>query len=82
MRCISVLMNANGNHVHIAVTRPQAIYVLYPHRGQQLLCRGAVFPYFEFTDNEIIDDDSWKTRIDTAPPPARPRWLEPLFTDD
>jgi hypothetical protein len=64
------------------VTRPQAIYVLYPHHGQQLLCRGAVFPYFEFTDNEIVDDESWKTRIDSATIPARPRWLEPLFTDD
>ena len=82
MRCISVLTHANGNHVHIAVTRPQAIYVLYPDRGQQLLCRGAVFPYFEFSDSEIVDDESWKRRIDTATMPARPRWLEPLFTDD
>ncbi len=63
MRCTSVLTHANGNHVHIAVARPQAIYVLYPHQGEQLLCRGAVFPYFEFTDNEIVDDQSWKKRI-------------------
>lgn len=82
MRCISVLTHANGDHVHIAVSRPQAIYVLYPDRGQQLLCRGAVFPYFEFTDNEIVDDESWKRRIDKSTTPARPRWLEPLFTDD
>lgn len=82
MRCISVMTHANGNHVHIAVARPQAIYVLYPYRGQELLCRGAVFPYFEFTDSEIVDDVAWKRRVDTATAPARPRWLEPLFTDD
>ncbi|QDV45289.1 hypothetical protein Enr13x_51650 [Stieleria neptunia] len=82
MRCVSVLTQANGNHVHIAVARPQAIYVLYPDHGQELLCRGAVFPYFEFTDDAIVDDQSWKTRLDSATSPDRPRWLEPLFTDE
>nr|WP_161501536.1 DUF3160 domain-containing protein [Rhodopirellula sp. SM50] len=82
MRCVSVLTQANGNHVHIAVSRPQAIYVLYPDQGQELLCRGAVFPYFEFTDDAIVDDQSWKTRVDSANSPARPNWLKPLFTDE
>ena len=82
MRCTSVLTRANGNHVHIAVARPQAIYVLYPHHDEQLLCRGAVFPYFEFTEDQIVDDESWKVKIETATTPARPRWLKPLFTDD
>ncbi|MGB7344727.1 MAG: DUF3160 domain-containing protein [Pirellulaceae bacterium] len=82
MRCVSVLTRANGNHDHIAVARPQAIYVLYPHHDEQLLCRGAVFPFFEFTDNQIVDDVSWKRRIDTATMTARPHWLEPLFTED
>ncbi|MDV6034192.1 MAG: DUF3160 domain-containing protein [Phycisphaera sp. RhM] len=82
MRCVSVLTQSNGNHVHIAVSRPQAIYVLYPHQGQELLCRGAVFPYFEFSDEQVVDDASWKTRIDRGTMPARPDWLEPLFSDD
>ena len=82
MRCVRVLTHGNGTHLHIAVSRPQAIYVLYPDRGEQVLCRGAVFPYFEFTDSAIVDDWNWKTRIDSSSIPPRPRWLEPLFTDD
>ncbi|MCS7466936.1 DUF3160 domain-containing protein [Stieleria sp. ICT_E10.1] len=82
MRCVSVLTQANGNHVHIAVARPQAIYVLYPDHGQGLLCRGAVFPYFEFSDDSVVDDQAWKTRVDSVTSPHRPRWLEPLFTDE
>ncbi|WP_182869960.1 DUF3160 domain-containing protein [Rhodopirellula sp. JC639] len=81
MRCVSVLTDAERKHVHIAVGRPQAIYVLYPHQGQELLCRGAVFPYYEFADKKVVDDTSWKGRIDRATP-ARPGWLEPLFVDD
>lgn len=82
MRCVRVLTQGNGTHVHVAVARPQAVYVLYPDRGQQVLCRGAVFPYFEFTDSGIVDDRIWKKRIDSPSIPARPQWLEPLFTYD
>lgn len=34
------------------------------------------------TDDTIVDDQSWKTRVDSATSPDRPRWLDPLFTDE
>jgi len=56
--------------------------VEFPWKGMDILCRGAVMPYYEFTTTERLDDDSWKAKLDKADsPPAIPEWLDPLLAD-
>jgi hypothetical protein len=67
------------SHFHVAVGRPRAIYVLYPYQGKEVLCRGAVLPYFEFTHETPLTDAEWKTLYDSPQRPKQPGWLKPLF---
>ncbi|MCB9881101.1 MAG: DUF3160 domain-containing protein [Planctomycetes bacterium] len=66
-------------YVHVAIGRPQWIYVLYPWKGDDVLCRGAVMPYHEFVSNEPWTDVRWKEELDRADGLARtPTWLAPV----
>jgi len=71
-----------GSSFYAGVGRPRELWVLYPWKGMDILCRGAVMPYYEFTTAERLDDDSWKAKLDKADsPPAIPAWLDPLLAD-
>lgn len=77
-RVTTVLGDPAGRRRLAAIGRPRALWVLYPHQGREVLCRGAVLSYYEFDGDDPPTDDDWRDRIraGTAPPP--PEWLTPL----
>jgi hypothetical protein len=68
-------------HLHVGISRPRKMYVLYPWQGKEILCVGAVTPYMEFTSAEVVDDVGWKAMLDGAEAerPAVPEWYAPLL---
>ncbi len=69
-----------GRYLEVGIGRARALYVLYPFNGQDVLCRGAVMPYHEFTSPTRLTDAEWKTTLDGADSPALPDWLQPIAT--
>ena len=68
--------------LHAGIGRPREILVLYPFGGKDILCRGAILPYFEFLGVNEISDPEWKRRLDSDERPAVPRWFEPAVFDE
>ena len=68
-----------GKVLEVGIARPRAIYVLYPFKGGEILCRGAVMPYYEFTHDARLTDAEWKTLLDSAKRPTLPAWLSPII---
>ena len=62
----------------VGVARPRALWVVYPWRGKDVLCRGAVMPYRELTGPTRLADKQWMRRLDSAERPPAPTWLAPL----
>jgi len=65
-------------HVLAGIARPRALYVLYPWKGGEVLCRGAVLPYYELTRSERLDDLAWHRLLDGVERPPQPAWIDPL----
>ncbi len=68
-----------GKRLHVAVGRPMAIYILYPWKGQERLCRGAVMSYYEFLSPNPVSDKEWKNKLDAKNAPSRPDWAVPAL---
>jgi hypothetical protein len=66
-------------YLEAAVARPRALYVLYPYGGGEVLCRGAVVPYYEFRSAERLTDAEWRALLDAGGCPAPPDWVQPLL---
>ena len=80
-RVIDVHTNPNtGAYLEIAIGRPRAIYVLYPYQGAEILCRGAVMPYFEFAHGARLTDAEWKTMLDSPTRPPLPGWASSIYS--
>jgi hypothetical protein len=79
MRIVDVFSNPQQRkYLEVGVGRPRALYVLYPVKGCEILCRGAVMPYYEFSHSERLTDDGWKQLLDSPRRPTAPDWLAPL----
>jgi hypothetical protein len=74
----SVARRSAAEYRTIAVGRPRALWVLYPHAGGETLCRGAVAPYFEFDSSASISDSQWRESVRARKTPSQPDWLRPL----
>jgi hypothetical protein len=66
-------------HLHAAVARPREILVPYPMGGRQVICRGAVLPFYEFIAATDFTDQQWRDRLDSDERPSALRWLDPLM---
>jgi hypothetical protein len=63
----------------VGTGRAQTIHVLYPWHGEELLCVGAVLPYFEeWAPTKRLTDDEWKQKLDSPAAPPPPTWIQPL----
>ena len=70
----------NDQSLAAATGRARALYVLYPWRGRELLCTGAVLSYYEeWAPTTRLTDDEWKQKLDSANPPPPPAWLAPIL---
>ena len=68
----------SGRVLLVGIARPRALYVLYPWQGRDVLCLGAVLPYYELASPTRLTDAEWKSRLDGPDRPASPTWLSPL----
>jgi len=80
-RVIDVFSNPNVRRVlEVGIGRARALYVLYPVAGGEVLCRGAVMPYYEFTHSARLTDKAWRARLDSRGRPAIPVWIAPIVS--
>jgi hypothetical protein len=64
----------------IGTSRAQTIHVLYPWHGEELLCIGAMLPYFEeWAPTKRLTDDEWRQKLDSPAAPPPPTWIQPLL---
>lgn len=81
-RIVDVFTNPGANkHLLVGIARPRQIWVLYPYRGVDMLCRGSVLPYHEFAHPTRLTDDAWRGLLDSPNRPAAPAWLAPLMSN-
>jgi hypothetical protein len=69
-------------YLHAGIGRPRTLYVLYPWQGRQILCKGAVMPYYEFAHDTRLNDTEWKELLDSAQRPDVPDWLKEVISDN
>lgn len=71
---------ATDTNLAVATGRARLIRVLYPYRGGEVLCTGAVMSYYEYPEkSRALTDEEWKTKLDSAAPPPLPAWLSPFL---
>ncbi|MDR1011620.1 MAG: DUF3160 domain-containing protein [Opitutaceae bacterium] len=69
-----------GQSLAAATGRARALYVLYPWRGRELLCTGAVLSYYEeWSPTKRLTDEEWKAKLDSPAAPPPPDWLAPIL---
>ncbi|QYM79116.1 DUF3160 domain-containing protein [Horticoccus luteus] len=69
--------SAHDESFAAALGRPAALYVLYPWHGRDILCTGAVIPYYEDHSTTRLTDAEWRAKLARPTPPPRAVWLEP-----
>lgn len=67
--------------MHVGIGRPRELLVLYPWGGKEVLCRGAVLPYYEIRENDRLTDDRWRALLDRDSKPSMPAWTADLYRD-
>jgi hypothetical protein len=67
------------SYFHVGIARPRELLVLYPYKGSEILCQGAVIPYYEFISPKQLTDAKWQKRLDSDERPEIPDWLKPIF---
>jgi hypothetical protein len=65
---------AAGRRLLVGVARPRPILVLYPWKGEPVLCRGGVLSYRELAGPKSLTDAEWMARLDSDDPPSGPAW--------
>lgn len=71
-----------GKALTVGIGRPRFLYVLYPWKGKEVLCRGAVLPYLERHELESLTDAEWKQKLhDEKAPAIQPAWVAPLMAE-
>jgi hypothetical protein len=73
---------SSGKVLEVGVARPRAIYVLYPIKGSEVLCCGAVCPYYEFVHEDRLTDAQWRSLLDSPQRPTAPNWIRSIITRD
>src|SRR5262245_29816086 len=80
MRVVDVYSNsAAGGHLHVGIARPRIMWVLYPTKNGEVLCRGAIVPYAEFTHSNRLTDGEWKSLLDSSRRPEPPTWVKSVI---
>ena len=69
-----------GESLGVGTGRARALFVLYPWRGGEVLCTGAVLSYYEeWAPAKRLTDKEWKRKLDSADAPAPTEWLAPIL---
>jgi len=82
-RIVDVFYNPKEKRVlEVGIARARALYVVYPVKGGEILCRGSVMPYYEFTHRQRLTDAEWKNLLDSKDRPDLPSWIKTLAGRD
>ncbi len=82
-RVVDVFSNpSEGKALEVGIGRPHALWVLYPMEGGELLCKGAVLPYYEFSTEKRLTDAEWRALLDSDGRPPIPAWVAPILGKD
>jgi hypothetical protein len=65
--------------VAVGIGRPRLLHVLYPWNGTEILCRGAVLPFYEYHAQARLTDPEWQRLLDSPQAPAMPEWIAPYI---
>jgi len=65
-----------GKSLEVGIGRPRVLWVVYPWKGTDVLCRGAVLPYYEFASSDRLTDKKWLELLDSNDAPDQPRWVK------
>jgi hypothetical protein len=68
--------------LRMGIGRPRELLVRYPFRGRQILCRGAVLPFFPVKTGETMTDARWKEKLGSDERSPRPEWMAPIQSSD
>jgi len=74
------LKQEKNTYLYAGTGRPRSMYVLYPYKGKEILCTGAVIPYYEFVSPIGLTDEQWEKRLEGDERPESPVWLKPIIT--
>ncbi len=78
-RVVDVFYNPMSSKcLEVGVGRARAIYALYPLKGGEVLCRGAVMPYYEFQSWTRLTDREWQRLLDSPKRPGIPTWVKSI----
>lgn len=78
---VADVYNYNGAYLEEAVGMVDEIYVIAEINGKPYLTKGAVFSYYEFTNNTPLTDETWQTLITSDKAPDKPGWLKEIVTN-
>ncbi len=76
---IAIIDSVSG-YLEVGIGRPRAIYVLYPVKGGEIFCLGALMPYYEFRHSDRLTDEEWRKLLDKKKMPEQPDWIKPIKT--
>jgi hypothetical protein len=64
-----------STYLEVGVGSADRIYVVVPINGKLYLTSGAVFSYYEFTNNSRLTDEEWQKLIKNNKQPSQPEWV-------
>lgn len=64
--------------LHAGVGDVDELWVVVPRSGKQVLMRGGVFSYYEFTREDRLNDEAFMEALASGAPPSRPFWARPV----
>jgi hypothetical protein len=79
---ITSVFNRPGHGFLLAgIGRPREIRVLYPWKGKEIECHGAVMPFYEMRSDRHLTDAEWQETLKGNERPQTPEWLKPITTE-
>ncbi len=77
---VADVYNYNGVFLEEAVGMVDEIYVVTEINGKPCLTRGAMFSYYEFTNDQPLNDEEWLDRVSTTHV-ERPMWVKDIMVE-
>ncbi len=77
MAVIADVHTGGAEALQVGVGHADTIWVAAPIEGRLILCRGAVFSFYEFAHpvSDRLTDEAWQGMLKRRPAPARPAWV-------
>ncbi len=83
VRDAAVARTGTDGKTLIAAAGPsRVLWVNYPWKGKNILCKGAVMSFYSFEADKPMTDTEWDAKLQAKPAPKPPEWLQPLLPED